>query len=597
MLVAPDRINHNNQERDQQDSIARHLKQGLLFNSAIGFLLIGLIVALFGIKPLYDQLKFEQERSLNFAVTTRSMAIEQYLERSRDVAMQITSRTKARLKLEAYNRGEVNIKEFVNFSQGILTDAVNKSEEVVGLSRLDINKQAIISIGQTIPKSHWPIPHITSRKAILTGPVQINGQDYLIVGAPILDRKFQRVGTDIVLFTLNSLKKIIVDYKGLGNSGESLLAARKDGGMRLFFKQRNQTTESVASLSLKSDSTIAKALLEAFKGKLGIKSEQSDILSYGPVNNSHWGLVVRMDSKELYSKINRQLQYVAFSVLILIFLATLGITFMLRPLTGKVILHTGELERQIAEKTQALQNELRERKKAQNMLAEQKNELKRVNADLDQFAYIASHDLKAPLRAIANLSQWLAEDLQEKLDEDTQENMELLLGRVQRMENLIDGILKYSRAGRLSDDKEMVNTKELILEIWDSLSPPNGFSIDFSTDMPVFAAEKIRLYQVFANLISNGIKYHDQSSGKICVSAMDKGNAFEFIIADDGPGIELKFHDRIFRLFQTLRSRDEYESTGIGLTVVKKLVEEEGGTICLYSAQDEGAEFHFTWPK
>jgi len=225
--------------------------------------------------------------------------------------------------------------------------------------------------------------------------------------------------------------------------------------------------------------------------------------------------------------------------------------------------------------------------------------LEHSNKELDQFAYIASHDLKAPLRAIANLSQWIEEDLEDVMTDDTHKQMGLLRGRVQRLEGLINGILQYSRVGRVDMKIEMVDTTLLLAEVLDGLAVPPGLHIDVALDMPCLVTASLPLSQVFGNLLSNAIKYHDRpKDGHIAVSARNlEGGGYEFSIADDGPGIAPEFHDKVFQIFQTLNARDTVESTGIGLTVVKKIVGQLGGNIMLESAEGEGSVFRFTLPE
>lgn len=224
-------------------------------------------------------------------------------------------------------------------------------------------------------------------------------------------------------------------------------------------------------------------------------------------------------------------------------------------------------------------------------------DLERSNRDLDQFAYVASHDLKAPLRAISTLSAWLEEDLEDTLEGTAKEQLQLLRSRVHRMDSLIDGVLRYSRAGRMDNEGERVDVGELLRDLVDMLDPPQGLEIELGPDMPVLITKRLRLSQVFSNLINNAIKYHDRSEGLITVTgSRDTDGTHVFEVSDDGPGIAEQHHQRIFVMFQTLQARDEVESTGLGLSLVKKLVEEEGGTIGVRSVPGEGATFRFTWP-
>lgn len=245
----------------------------------------------------------------------------------------------------------------------------------------------------------------------------------------------------------------------------------------------------------------------------------------------------------------------------------------------------------------ALQARAEELAKITARLAQTTAILKKKNSELDQFAYIVSHDLKAPLRAIANLSQWIEEDLEDKLTADTRHQMDLMRGRVHRLEALINGILQYSRVGRLQVELSLVDLEVLLADVIDSLAPPPEFVVKVMPGMPKLMTERLPLEQVFTNLISNGIKHNHRQSGQIVISVTDKIDFYEFSVADDGPGIAPEFHEKIFVIFQTLEARDKIENTGVGLAIVKKIIEDKGGTISLESQLGQGAIFRFTWPK
>jgi signal transduction histidine kinase len=219
--------------------------------------------------------------------------------------------------------------------------------------------------------------------------------------------------------------------------------------------------------------------------------------------------------------------------------------------------------------------------------------------ELDQFAYVASHDLKAPLRGIANLAQWIQDDVGDRLDPQSTEHMRLLQGRVHRMEALIDGILAYSRAGRLLGNPEPVDTGALVREVVDLLAPPAGVTIQVADGMPTLEAERVPLQQVFMNLIGNAVKYTRAHRPDVVVRVdwQDAGAALQFAVTDNGPGIAPQYHERIWGIFQTLTARDKVEGTGIGLSLVRKVVETRRGRAWVESAPGQGAAFCFTWPK
>jgi signal transduction histidine kinase len=224
------------------------------------------------------------------------------------------------------------------------------------------------------------------------------------------------------------------------------------------------------------------------------------------------------------------------------------------------------------------------------------DQLRRTNEELEQFAYIASHDLKAPLRGIDNLAKWIVEDISDVMTDDAREKMELLRGRVSRLEMLLEDILQYSRAGRIADEPVEIKTGDLIQQIIEDRPPPDGFRIQVPANMPVLVSSHTPLEQVFMNLISNACKHHDRKEGAIKIEAFDRGVFYEFAVEDDGPGIPPQFHDRVFKMFQTLKPRDDKESSG--LSIVKKLVEWQGGRVWIVSEPGRrGAAFHFLWPK
>ena len=217
------------------------------------------------------------------------------------------------------------------------------------------------------------------------------------------------------------------------------------------------------------------------------------------------------------------------------------------------------------------------------------------NQELDSFVYVVSHDLKAPLRAISNLSNWIAEDLG-TLPANTQQQMAQLRGRVQRMEAMINGLLGYARVGRTDVQIQLVSVTELLADILDSLAPPSTFEIFIAPDLPTFHTKRLLLSQVFSNLIGNAFKHHDKSNGFIRISCQEQGDFYEFAIVDDGPGIPQEQHDRVFIIFQSTNPQKNPDSTGIGLSIVKKIVETAGGKIWLESL-GRGTTFYFTWPK
>lgn len=230
-------------------------------------------------------------------------------------------------------------------------------------------------------------------------------------------------------------------------------------------------------------------------------------------------------------------------------------------------------------------------------LAQTTAALEKRSRELDEFAYITSHDLKAPLRAIANLSQWIEEDIAHQLNTENRHQLQLLRGRVYRLEALIEGLLQYSRAGRLKSEPQVVDVARLLKQVIDTLNPHAQFMITIAPGMPTLMTERLPLEQVFTHLIDNAIKHHPLADGTVMIGVEEQSEAYEFTVVDDGLGIAPQFHERVFGIFQTLQAKDTHENAGIGLAIAKRIVESKGGTIRLASQEGQGATFYFTWPK
>jgi light-regulated signal transduction histidine kinase (bacteriophytochrome) len=271
----------------------------------------------------------------------------------------------------------------------------------------------------------------------------------------------------------------------------------------------------------------------------------------------------------------------------------------------------GALELRVDERTRALAEELRERRRAETELEKKNRDLEASNRELDDFAYVASHDLKEPLRGIHNYAGFLLEDYQDKLDDSGREKLQTLMRLTGRMESLIDTLLHYSRVGRVDLAVTDVDLGRVVADLLDSLRPvlaAANAEVRVVTPLPVVRADRARVDEVFRDLIVNGVKYNVSLNPTVEIGSLPPGSPAGaeipppsagpvFFVRDNGIGIPERHQGVIFDIFKRLHARDAYGGgTGAGLTIVKKVVERHGGRIWLQSAPGEGTTFYFTLP-
>jgi signal transduction histidine kinase len=304
----------------------------------------------------------------------------------------------------------------------------------------------------------------------------------------------------------------------------------------------------------------------------------------------------------LKESINKTLTYSTIFLSLTIIIGIVSAYYIVRLISGRIHSMVSLAESISKGKFQVVEDtrndELTGLSRSLNIMSENlsKNitQLENRNAELDKFAYVVSHDLKAPVRGIRNVIKWIDEDFGHELSKEVRDYLEIIPQRTKRMEDLINGLLEYARISEKSHVED-VDTHELVKEITDYIVPRH-FTVDL-LNLPHVHTERIKLEQVFSNLISNAVNFTKHDHGHIIVSCREMPDGFEFSVKDNGIGIDPEYHDKIFEIFQTLREKDDKESTGIGLAIIKKIIEEQKGRITVLSETGKGAEFRFTWPK
>lgn len=246
---------------------------------------------------------------------------------------------------------------------------------------------------------------------------------------------------------------------------------------------------------------------------------------------------------------------------------------------------------------QGLEQSNAELKKKNLLLKDYAANLKKSNSELEKFAYVASHDLKAPLRSIGSISGIIMQDAAERMDDDTKQNLQLISQRVNRMEKLINGLLEYSKINRQDITEHEVHFDELVNELIREVNPSEKITVSVNHGFSKLRTDRIKLKAVLSSLITNAIRHNNKPDREVILTANDHQDEWQFSVRDNGQGIDKKFHEKIFVIFQTLKARDEQESMGLGLSISKKIIEDMGGRIWVNSEPGQGADFIFTIPK
>lgn len=441
----------------------------------------------------------------------------------------------------------------------------------------------------------------------------------VFMATPFL-RSGKMIGIAMVRLNTREIYALAGDYRGLGETGETVIGAQI-GDQVVFVAPTRHDPYAVFKRKIDISSDPDAPLVQAVRGKKGEGistdyrgKEVLQVWRYVPFFG--WGIIVKVDAAEVFAPIN-YLRRNLFSILAV----TVGLTVLVSVLISRSISNPiqelqkgteiigngnwsyrvampskdeiGDLSRAFDRMTVHLEKTTASRDQL-NALALQ---LQRSNRELEDFAYVVSHDLKAPLRGISSISSWLTEDYGNKFDDEGKHQLELLKNRALRMESLINGILQYSRVGSTKEEEQPEDLNALVNEVIENLSVPPHIHIGIEGTLPVLKCPRVKIQQVFQNLISNAMKFSDKPQGEIRVRCQEQEKCWEFCVEDNGKGIEPKHFEKIFKLFQTLDDQPRPENTGVGLSLVQRIIELRGGRVWVESKLGEGSRFFFTWPK
>ncbi|MBF0522568.1 MAG: HAMP domain-containing protein [Candidatus Omnitrophica bacterium] len=462
---------------------------------------------------------------------------------------------------------------------------------------------------------------------IFLDPIE-SGRPTMLVTAPVLDFHGELVGVVAFSVDMGSVYRLMQDRTWLGKTGETLIG-KKVGDRVIYLNPLRYDTEAVLTKHVHIGDVLGGPIQKAVQGENGA-GELIDyrgkkvVAAWQFIPMLNWGIVAKMDIEEAFADIIKLGKLISIILIIVSVLCSIvafaiakSISDPIKKLSKgaeaigsgnldyKVGISSkdelGQLSRTFDNMASDLKNITASRDELNKEIAERKaaeEELKRSNENLEQFAYVASHDLQEPLRVMASYSELLERRYKSKLDKDADEFIGYIVDGAKRMQKLINDLLAYSRIGRVNKPVEDVDCNSILDRVINSLQPviEQNQAVISHDKLPVLKGTESHYVQLFQNLIGNAIKFHGPEAPRIHIRAVRHGKEWLFSVKDNGIGIDLQYKDRIFLIFQRLHGRNEYPGTGIGLSICKKIVETEGGRIWVESTLGKGSIFYFTIP-
>ncbi len=568
------------------------LRRSIVFYASASVIFISFFGALVAVLPFYESFKETTDKSLSRDLFFLGETIGQYLNRKKDIATQVSSRTKARQVFEQFVKGSVSSKEFQEASRRIFGDAMARQDDILGILRTTVDLKHNIEIGTKISKEVKP--NIPERMGVVELGLPFMEENKLrIVTATLVGKDNDNiVGVDYVLFSLEELSTVVFEARKITGFSYLAIGVGENLQEKVFRADKTGKLIEHGDLDKTLTSTLDKSLTSTNYGKLDIAASENDGVAmvdyFQQLLGGKWVVVLRVFPEVVHSSANDKFLGIIIGVFSFSLLSCFGIYRLVKPFSGAILIEAGELQRKIDEATETIRaNE---------------TQLRRSNEELEQFAYVTSHDLQEPLRKIMTFCGYLKEDMGGELNNEAKKDIEVIVSAASRMRTLIEDLLNLSRIGRKELRMELVSIERCVDEALEALSgmikeksvtivKSDGLSNEVKGD-------KTLLTQLFQNLIGNAIKFTKDHKPRVEITVEKIDNVIVYGVKDTGIGIKPEYLQKIFAPFQRLHGRKEFEGTGIGLSICNKAIERHEGRIWVESEPGQWSHFKFTlWDR
>ncbi|MBN2711711.1 MAG: GHKL domain-containing protein [Planctomycetes bacterium] len=581
--------------------LSERLRKSILLYSTLSGLLLAVVVALVSMVPLYRTMRAQRENELLSVLHGRAVAVEIFLWEAREIAKQMASRTSILENLQLLNADKEQSLKASESIHSSLAEALNSALIAESAYCFDRSGTPLVHVGFSLPHSvqDWLKKHGEDSQSFC--PINVQGTYYLLYRIPVRAQDDSVLGSLAVLYDFGALRQRLVNLPDVGIHEDTYIGSMDNGNIQILLQMQGRESQNTPG---KPSSRIIEALRRAAEDHTGLLEPdksltEPELFAFRPIAGTDWGIAIRQTHRTLLADINEQLYHIGGIVLLLIVGIAAGMLLLLQPLAGKMVMHSRELEDRVDEQTADLDAERKHLLAMTTELQEQKKRLEAANEDLEAFSRTVAHDLRTPLVAVQGYADLLLMTEHIKGNDDCRQMLSRIASKSRLMANQIKSLLLYARAGKAEINRSEVNLSQMVEEVAADLREEyHGREVDLRVQPDIkVSADKILLYTVMENLIGNAWKYTCRTENpQIEVGVKKREGQDVYFVRDNGTGFDMMFAERLFQPFQRLHTDAEFAGTGIGLSTVKRIIEQHGGEVWAEGKLGEGAAFYFTLP-